>query len=796
VNGKRRRRIRKLRLVTLLVLVGLFCFVSFAYGVVMGIRSELPQLDPARSSHRLEQNGYIYDSTGNRVLAVLRGSEARVVIPSTDISPVMKQAIVAIEDRRFFEHRGVDLHGIFRALWQDVRNKKVVEGGSTITQQFVKNAYVSNSRSISRKLREAALAWQLEQVWPKDRILAAYLNTIYFGNGAYGVEQASRVYFHHGASKLTLPEAALLAGIPSDPSLYNPVTNPKTTHQRRREVLQAMLDQNDITYNEFRLANRTPLPDPRSVRLPGTRGPAQYFVDYVKQQLVDRYGSGKVFGGGLKIRTTIDLGLQDQARKAIAKVLTMANGPSAALVALDPRDGRVLAMVGGDNYRQSQFNLAVQGERQPGSSFKPFVLATSLEEGISPSTVLDSGPVTIWTGDRNWSVRNYEGADLGNIDLTSATVYSDNTVYAQLTNIVSPAKVVATARKLGITSPLRAYFSIGLGGEAVNPLEMARAYGSFANEGRRIDGSIFRNHPRVVLSVNGKKNAPRARQVIGRTNAEIVNRILQQVVQYGTARRAQLPDRRPVAGKTGTTENYGDAWFVGYTPQLVVAVWVGYPNKLIPMLTEFHGKPVAGGTYPALIWKAFMEKALPYLKDDPQSFTSPSIPGASDRRLVQRDGTFQLDNGLCRHTVQIAYFDGLAPRTKTANCRPNEVEVPDVVGDDYEEARARLAAQPLTPVVVYKPAVGGQQLNVVVKQIPAKGRLSSFDKVTIVFAKPIHGVIPKVVGLTVAKAQSKLERLKLRAMIRGNGATIVRQQPRPGLAAAAGLPVTLWAARG
>jgi hypothetical protein len=228
----------------------------------------------------------------------------------------------------------------------------------------------------------------------------------------------------------------------------------------------------------------------------------------------------------------------------------------------------------------------------------------------------------------------------------------------------------------------------------------------------------------------------------------------------------------------------------------VVAVWVGYPNKLIPMLTEFHGKPVAGGTYPALIWKAFMEKALPYLKDDPQSFTSPSIPGASDRRLVQRDGTFQLDNGLCRHTVQVAYFDGLAPRTKTANCKPNEVEIPNVVGDDYEQARARLAAQPLTPVVVYKPAAGGQQLNVVVKQIPAKGRLSSFDKVTIVFAKPIHGVIPKVVGLPVATAQSKLERLKLRAVIRGNGATIVRQHPRPGVAAAAGLPVTLWAARG
>ena len=267
---------------------------------------------------------------------MLRGSEARVLIDSNDIAPVMKQAIVAIEDRRFFEHRGVDIHGILRAVWQDVRNKKVVQGGSTITQQFVKNTYVKSNRTISRKLKEAALAWQLEQVWPKDRILTAYLNTIYFGNGAYGIEQASRVYFGHGASSLTLAEAALLAGIPSDPSLYNPVTNPKTTHRRRREVLQAMLDQHDITYNEFRLANRTPLPKPDDVRLPGTRGPAQYFVDYVKQQLVDRYGSGKVFGGGLRVMTTIDLDLQEQARKAISKVLTAPDGPAAALVAIDP----------------------------------------------------------------------------------------------------------------------------------------------------------------------------------------------------------------------------------------------------------------------------------------------------------------------------------------------------------------------------------------------------------------------------------------------------------------------------
>ena len=585
------------------------------------------------------------------------------------------------------------------------------------------------------------------------------------------------MYFGHGASTMTLAEAALLAGIPADPSLYNPVTNPKTTHHRRREVLQAMLDQSDITYNEFRLANRTPLPRPEDVHLPGTRGPAQYFVDYVKQQLVDRYGSGKVFGGGLRVVTTIDLGLQERARKAIAKVLTAPDGPAAALVAIDPRDGRVLAMVGGDNYRKSQFNLAVQGERQPGSSFKPFALATALQQGISPSTVFTSRPVSIPLGDKTYYVHNYEGSNLGSIDLTTATVYSDNTVYAQLTQILQPKAVVKTAHRLGITSPLQGYFSIALGGEAVNPLEMARAYASFANGGRRIDGSIIGNRPRVIVSVSGKKNAPRARQVITATNAEIVNEVLQQVVQSGTGKRAQLPDGRPVAGKTGTTENYGDAWFVGYTPQLVVAVWVGYPNRLVPMLTQFHGDAVAGGTYPAEIWKTFMQTALPYLKDDPQSFPAPSTPGASYRRLVFRDGTFKLDNGLCRNTIQVAYFDGRSP-AKTANCKPNEVEVPNVVGQTYDAARARLAAQPLTPVVVYKPASAGQALHVVVKQFPRKGRLSSFDRVTIVFAKPLHGVIPSVVGLPVSAARAKLAAPEAPACAQGH-----QREDRPAAAA-------------
>jgi penicillin-binding protein 1A len=774
--------------------VGLFCFVSFAYGFVVGIRGDIPQLDPVRQATHQQEDGIIYDSTGHRVLARLVGSESRKVVPSDEISPVMKQAIVAIEDKRFFEHRGVDVRGIFRAFWQDLRNKQVVQGGSTITQQFVKNAYLTSKRSLSRKLKEAALAWQLDQVWPKDRILTAYLNTIYFGNGAYGIERAAQVYFGHRASRLTTAEAALLAGIPADPSRFNPVTDPKTSRQRRREVLQAMVDQKDITYNEYRQANRTALPRPEDIHQPGVRGPAQYFVDYVKQQLVDRYGTRKVFGGGLVVKTTIDLGLQQRARAAISKWLTGPNMPTAALVALDPRNGRVLAMVGGQNYRESQFNLAVQGERQPGSSFKPFVLATALDQGISPSTTLESRPVMISLGDRNWYVHNYEGSNLGWIDLASATTYSDNTVYAQLTRIVQPRKVAETARMLGITRHLNPYFAIGLGADPVSPLEMARAFAAFANGGKRIDGSLFKNRPRVVLSVNGHGNRPLPRQVISETNAKIVTQLLQQVVQYGTGRRAALADR-PAAGKTGTTENYGDAWFVGYTPQLVAAVWVGYPNTLRPMLTEFHGDTVAGGTYPALIWRSFMESALRYLKEAPESFRSPNIPGSEVRRLVLRDGAYQLDNGLCRNTISIEYFSGRAP-AKKANCKPNEVEVPNVVGSTYDVATARLEAQPLTPVVVYKPASAGQALHVVVKQLPAKGRLSSYNRVTIVFAKPLHGVVPKVIGLKLSQARKQLDRLKLKTVLRGTGLKVVRQRPKGGVAAGPGLPITLWVARG
>ena len=434
-----------------------------------------------------------------------------------------------------------------------MRQQGIVEGGSTITQQFVKNAYIRNEQTLARKVREAALAWQLEQRWSKDRILTAYLNTIYFGHGAYGIQQAARAYFKKSAKDLTLADSALLAGIPSDPSLYDPASNPRSATLRRRHVLRLMFDQGKISRSQFRRADRAPLPVLDDIRLPGTQGPAPYFVNYVKDDLVARYGAGRVFGGGLKVTTTIDLDLQLKARAAIESVLRNPDGPAAALVAIDPRDGAVKAMFGGRNFRQSQFNLAAQAKRQPGSSFKPIVLATAMNEGISPVTELESKPVSIDAGDRIWKVTNYDHTYLGRVSLSRAIVSSDNSVFAQLTDLVGPKAIVKTARSLGIRSRLVPYFSIGLGSGAVSPLDMARAYATIANDGRRIDGSEFGNRPRVVQTVERFRssrvdaNVPSPKQVMDEGHAELLTQILQDVVRVGTGKRAAIrrtPDRR------------------------------------------------------------------------------------------------------------------------------------------------------------------------------------------------------------------------------------------------------------
>ena len=794
VGNGRRRRIRKLRLLLVLLILFLLGFASFAFGMVTAIAGQIPACDPAHVPHDVD--GHIYASDDHTILATLRGSQSRILVRSEDIAPLMKLAIVAVEDKRFYQHRGVDLRGIARAIWADVTSKEVVQGGSTITQQFVKNSCVTTRRTISRKLKEAALAWQLEQRWSKDRILTAYLNTIYFGNGAYGIQRAAQTYFNTSAKHLTLAQAALLAGLPADPSGYDPVTNPRAARDRRLEVLQDMLSQHDIMESDLRAAARAPLPRPQNVHLPGVQGPAPYFVNYVKQQLVSKYGTRRVFGGGLNVETTIDLRLQRIARKAIGSVLTVPSGPSAALVAIRPRTGEILAMYGGANFRESQFNLAVQGERQAGSAFKPFVLATALAEGIAPSTVFPSKQVSIYIGGRYWVVHNYESEYVGESNLTNAAINSDNSVFAQLTQLVGPRNVATTAHRLGITRHLNPYFAIGLGADPVSPLEMARAFSSFANGGARIDSSTFGNRPRAIVRIRNAQgrlvddNRPIRRQVLPFNEDALLTSILEGVVTEGTGKRAALPDR-PAAGKTGTTENFGDAWFVGYTPELATAVWVGYPNRLRPMLTEFHGLPVAGGTFPAEIWHTFTEAALNHTPAT--SFPSYSVPYPVAKRVTFRNGEVELDNGNCRSVVVVDYFAGSEPK-RTAGCKQNEVDVPSVIGYTLVKARQRLALQPLKASVVYKPATPGQRLGVVVNQYPRRGTASSFDTVMLVLAKPLHGVVPNVVGLRLARARQRLRGRGLDLQIPASAdesAVVLHQSPRPGVAAAPHMRVTL-----
>jgi membrane peptidoglycan carboxypeptidase len=459
-------------------------------------------------------------------------------------------------------------------------------------------------------------------------------------------------------------------------------------------------------------------------------------------------------------------------------------------------------MYGGDNFRQSQFNLAVQGERQPGSSFKPFVLATALKQGISPSTTFPSRPVSIFIGDKYWPVHNYENDYIGSGDLVTATVVSDNSIFAQLTKLVGPGNVAKTAHQVGITRHLNPYFAIGLGADAVSPLEMARAFSTFADNGLRVDGAVFGNRPRAVARISnatGKlmdDNRPVYRAALTRDQDALLTSILEGVIRSGTGTRAALPDR-VVAGKTGTTENYGDAWFVGYTPQLATAVWVGYPNKLKPMLTEYHGQAVAGGTFPAEIWRVFTQLALAGTR--PESFPSYPYDYATSKRVVWRDGRLQLDNGYCRETALVSYFSGRGP-TRTANCKKNEVAIPRVIGMKLPRAKLRLAGQPLTPNVVYKPALPKQRIDLVLDQFPRRGRASSWDTVTLVLAKPLHGVVPHVVGLSLPQARA---RLRARGLVPGiarfadgRAGRVLAQMPVPGVAAAPGMTIRLVVGHG
>src|SRR4051794_9279844 len=626
---KRKPKLKKLRFLLVFTGLGILALISTIFGMMLSVSSDLPSLEN-HAQLRVAKNSVLYSASGKTVqLAKLAGAENRILDTEKDISPNVKNAVIAIEDKRFYEHSGVDYRGIARAVVQDLMRKSAAQGASTITQQFVKNVLeAQGKRTVFQKLREAALAYHLERQWTKGKILTEYLNTIYFGNGAYGIESAARTYFGKGtdaydpdapkaATNLAPWEAAYLAGMIASPSAFDPVQHPVASHTRMLIVLQNMLKQGMITRPQYE-QSRNRYIVPAQVRPPRPDSRVPYYSSWVTQQLLDRYHStGLVFGGGLKVTTSLDSDLQAAAEQAIQGRLG-GIGPSASLVAIDNKTGEVKAMVGGTNFEQRPFNLATNGHRQPGSSFKPFTLIGALEKGVSPGRTFASSPhcwnVPHSRGEK-FCPKNYNDAYAGVTTLTGATVNSDNSVYSQLgIDIVGTNKIARVAHLMGVRTPLSRNYAMILGGlqEGVTPLEMAYAYSTLANDGERVWGSMgpSSRSPVAIEKVLDSDGHTRDVNHVRRTRAipygvaQAAKGILAQVVSSGTGKAAQLDEF--AAGKTGTTENYGDAWFVGFNKDLTVAVWVGYPDKLRPMLTEYHGGPVSGGTFPAEIWHDFM----------------------------------------------------------------------------------------------------------------------------------------------------------------------------------------------
>jgi penicillin-binding protein 1A len=574
-------------------------------------------------------NTFVYAADNSR-LGVIPAERNRQPVPLKRISRWMPEATVAIEDRRFYEHGGVDAEGIARALWRNVSAGHVVEGGSTITQQLVRNLYISRERTVERKLKEVCLALKLDKAWTKDKILATYMNQVYYGNLAYGIEAAAQTYYSKHASELTLPEAALLAGLPQAPSDYDPFSEKEIATARRNQVLLAMLDEGLIKRDQYDWALNRGLGLKAGKLYKEIREPD--FFGYVRNQLIAEYGAATVRSGGLKVYTTIDPRFQRAAQIAIRETLTEPTDPAAAVISINPKNGAIRAMTAViPGNKKNQFNLLSQARRQSGSTFKTFVLAAAVEEGINPATTTYRSAPFYYQPDPDgncedgswWCVETYGGDYVGWTSIERATLRSDNTVYAQLTLDVTPEAVAEMARKLGVRSPLDAdgafVPSIGLGAMDVSPLDMASAYATLAAGGIYSEPMAIR---KVVLPTGEDKEAgwgkPKRERVISDGVAYTVTRILEQNVDYGTGVGADYG--HPAAGKTGTTEDWSDAWFCGYTPRLGTTVWVGYPAGKISM-ESVHGIPVTGGSFPAQIWRLFMSSAIGGL--EPVDFEEP-----------------------------------------------------------------------------------------------------------------------------------------------------------------------------
>ncbi len=800
-------------------------FVSAAsYGFITAITTNLPDLDQFDGrATELAQDGSIWvtgETGAPRRIAILRSSESRVIVRSDDISQDMKNAVVAVEDKRFFDHNGVDLPGIARALF----NRFTVgsnEGASTITQQLVKNTYLTNVQTVERKVREASLAWQLEQRWSKDRILTAYLNTVYFGHNTYGVESAAKFYFDVTANALDPADSALLAAILKSPSTFDPINNPEVALARRNIVLdqmanQGLLDPDTAAVEKGRRLLPITRTDPKPIE---TVQP--YWVQFVTEQLVNRFGTGRTFGGGMKVITTLDLKEQRIAEETLKRTLP-GRGPQGAIVSIDPQSGEVKAMIGGKPYSvRHQFNVAANARRQPGSAFKPFVYLAALDKGIRPSTTFPSKKVLFdLGGGQFWYVKNSEAKYGDTLNLPAAMTVSDNTVFAQLTMLVKPSLIAETARKLGIITPIDdGQPAIGLGGLfiGVTPLEMAQAYATIANEGVRIGGSVLFHTPdagiedpslepisiRRIEFPDGTEivNTPTAVQVVPRDDALATIEAMKGVMQPGgTGEKAAIG--RPAAGKTGTTTDFKDAWFVGFTPQRSTSVWVGWENPALPMTRAYNGSPVYGGTFPADMWSTFMREAMRGL---PVEDWEPSV-GVNSMSVSIDPTTERIVPPGCEYAQAVVWAIDRLP-VENGECESDLIRVPDFTSATKAGALDLATGSGLQLRFQYRPAGPGEDPGIVVVQSPAPlSAVQAGEVVTLAIARRVPNVlVPGVVATpdapsTIAAAVARLQAAGFRVVVQdqedGGGlpiGSVVNQDPAAGKPAPLDSVVTVWA---
>jgi penicillin-binding protein 1A len=633
--SQRKPRLKRLRVLFVLLGLGILALVSMVFGMMAAVSQDLPAIYNF-SQYKASKNSEVFDANGVPI-GTLTSDQNKILLASGQISPNIKNAVVSIEDARYYEHSGVDFQGIARALVKDVLSQSAAQGASTITQQFVKNALIAQGdRSLFQKFKEAALAYRLERHWSKDKILTQYLNTIYFGEGAYGIEAAARTYFgdaHPGCGTPDEPcaavlepwEAATLAAIIQSPSAYDPKIYPENALGRRNLVLERMYEQGYISHEQFLEASKRALPPSNDIEPPTLDSKAPYFTAYLRQQLVDRYGAAKAFFGGLKVKSSLDLGLQEKAEEAVNSYLGYSPA-TASVVVIDNHNASIKAMVGGPDFETAPFNLATQGHRQPGSSIKPFTLITALEEGISPYTVYPSEQRTFYFGKKNqeeFHVSNDEDAYLGSCDIVCATTYSDNSIYAALaleglqgkTVEDRTSSIAATIHKAGYEDPISTNPAMVLGGleEGVTPVGWTYAYSTIGNNGDRVSGKLAPRPGDSPVSytqvtdkdghtIRGGDNDTTHDQVFSEEKVEEAKGILETVVSGGTGTNAQI-GAEGQWGKTGTTEENGDAWFCGgVSDEVTACVWVGYADSTTSMATLYNGGPVMGGTFPALIW--------------------------------------------------------------------------------------------------------------------------------------------------------------------------------------------------